>query len=110
MQEDPLYAVSDCVTLTDTPSEARFEMDESKGSRKLAAEPMPSLAERKALTAGLNAGVRLAAEIRRSAGPRTAARALPAICRKLGIPIDLTVSSTLAQEELDLSGTDRGTH
>ena len=54
------------------------------------------------MVAALNAGTHLIAEIRRSAGPRTASRALPVICAQLGISIDLSGSETLAQGELDL--------
>jgi hypothetical protein len=57
----------------------------------------------RAMVAALNAGTNLIAEIRRSAGPRTATRALPGICAKLGIEIDLSVSETLAQGVLSLS-------
>jgi prophage antirepressor-like protein len=56
----------------------------------------------KAANARFNAGVRFLAEIRRCAGARVAAKALPAICKQLGIPIDLSISSTLSQGELDL--------
>jgi hypothetical protein len=55
----------------------------------------------KGMIAALNAGSHFIAEIRRAAGPRTAAKALPALCAKLGIPIDLSVSDTLAQGEFD---------
>ncbi len=54
------------------------------------------------MVAAMNAGTHLIAEIRRSAGPRTATKALPVICAKLGIAIDLNSSDTLAQGELDL--------
>ncbi len=57
----------------------------------------------KMMVAALNAGTNLIAEIRRSAGPRTASRALPGICAQLGLEIDLSVSDTLAQGELALS-------
>ena len=56
----------------------------------------------KVMVAALNAGTNLIAEIRRSAGPRTATRALPVICAQLGIDVDLSISDTLAQGELDL--------
>lgn len=61
----------------------------------------PKLSDRR-MTAALNARTNLIAEIRRSAGAKTATRALPFICAQLGIPIDLRASETLAQGELPL--------
>src|ERR1700758_1396871 len=87
-----------------SPARARGFETSSHGMPRSSKEERTSipLAERKALTASWNAGVKLAAEIRRSAGPRTATKALPIIFDKLGIPIDLTISDTLAQSEFDL--------
>jgi len=65
-------------------------------------ENRPAGRPNRAMVAALNAGTHFIAEIRRSAGPRTATRALPFVCARLGIPIDLTVSDTLAQGRLDL--------
>jgi hypothetical protein len=70
---------------------------EASMNPKRARNPNPN----KAMIAALNAGSHFIAEIRRAAGPRTAAKALPALCEKLGIPIDLSVSDTLAQGEFD---------
>ena len=69
-------------------------------------ENRPSGRSNRAMVAALNAGTHFIAEIRRSAGPRTATRALPFVCARLGIPIDLTVSDTLAQGRLDLGESD----
>lgn len=78
--------------------------DDRKGRKR----EVLRLAELKALTARWNAGARLVGEIRRSAGPRTATKALPEICKSLGIPLDLNGSDTLAQGELELPSSDVG--
>ena len=72
--------------------------DAAKNEARQGKLPRPD----RAMVAALNAGTHLIAEIRRSAGPRTASRALPGICAQLGIEIDLSVSDTLAQGELGL--------
>jgi hypothetical protein len=76
--------------------------NEKFGSRPHITDPGSSPGPNRLMVSALNAGTHLIAEIRRSAGPKTATRALPVICEKLGIPIDLSDSNTLAQGEFDL--------
>jgi Rha family phage regulatory protein len=79
-----------------------------KGRTPIYAPPDPAAraampaAEYKMLLSGWNTAIRGVAEIRRCCGIRTAAKAAPEFFSKVGIPIDLGVSDTLRQGELDL--------
>ena len=102
-----ITAKSDTSTAVDITIEVIERFDAYERGEAMAAvrrQQRPTNAtERKIFTASWNAANRAVAELRRCCGVQTAAHAAPQIYDALGLRVDLTCSSTLAQGQFDLS-------